>query len=258
MKLLIVPARTGVQWFKSGVRTFFRQPLALSGLFLLFMGLMSLLSVLPYIGNILALGLLPAATLGLMAATREASNGKFPMPTVLLSAFRASRHHAKAMLLLGLLYAFGFLLVLAISATIDGGTFAHLYMFGGDITPEKVADPHFVLAVLFATVLYMPLSLLFWHAPALVHWHGVPPVKSLFFSMVACWRNIGAFTIYNIVWLGAFLVMGIVVTLVIALLGEPEAINGILFPLALVMAAMYFTSIDYTFRDCFSDDNTPV
>jgi hypothetical protein len=27
-------------------------------------------------------------------------------------------------------------------------------------------------------VLYLPLSLLFWHAPGLVHWHGVPPVKA--------------------------------------------------------------------------------
>ena len=33
MKLNIVPARTGIQWVKLGIQTFFRQPLALSGLF---------------------------------------------------------------------------------------------------------------------------------------------------------------------------------------------------------------------------------
>ena len=37
----------------------------------------------------LALALLPAATLGLMAATQEATKGKFPMPSILISAFRA-------------------------------------------------------------------------------------------------------------------------------------------------------------------------
>ena len=48
-----------------------------------------------------ALALLPAATLGLMAAAREASEGRFPMPTVLASAFRAGRERLTAMLQLG-------------------------------------------------------------------------------------------------------------------------------------------------------------
>ena len=33
VKLNIVPARTGLQWVKLGIRTFLRQPLALAGLF---------------------------------------------------------------------------------------------------------------------------------------------------------------------------------------------------------------------------------
>ena len=86
MKLHIVPARTGWVWLKVGLRTFWSQPLALSGLFFMFMMIMSLSSLLPYIGNAVALALLPAATLGLMAATREAASGKFPMPAILLSA----------------------------------------------------------------------------------------------------------------------------------------------------------------------------
>jgi hypothetical protein len=251
MKLNIVPARTGVQWFKRGVRTFFKQPLALSGLFFMFMAVMSVLTLVPLIGNVLALALLPAATLGLMAATEETTKGKFPMPTVLLSAFRAGRQQLRAMMVLGLLYAVGFLLVLGISATVDGGKFAHLYLLGGALTPETLMEPDFESAVLLAMALYMPLSLLFWHAPALVYWHGVAPVKSLFFSMVACMRNLGAFTVYNLVWLGAFLAMGMVVALVAALFGSPEAVSGIMFPVAMVMAAMFFTSIYFSFRDCF-------
>jgi uncharacterized membrane protein len=78
MKLNIVPARTGIQWVKLGIQTFFRQPLALSGLFFMFMAVMSIASMVPLIGSALALALLPAATLGLMAATQEATRGKFP------------------------------------------------------------------------------------------------------------------------------------------------------------------------------------
>jgi hypothetical protein len=188
-----------------------------------------------------------------MAATEETTKGKFPMPTVLLSAFRAGRQQLKAMLILGLIYAGGFLLVLGISATVDGGKFAHLYLMGGAMTPESVMEPDFEMAVLLAMALYVPLSLLFWHAPALVYWHGVAPIKSLFFSLVACLRNFWAFTVYSLVWLGAFIAMGMGVALVAALFGSPEAVTGIMFPMAMLMAAMFFTSIYFSFHDCFED-----
>jgi hypothetical protein len=251
MKLQIIPAKQGVQWVKLGMRTFFRQPLALSGLFFLFMAVMSILSIVPILGNVLALTLLPGVTLGLMAATKEAGGGKFPMPLVLISAFRAGRQQLRAMLVLGGLYALGFLSVLGVSALVDGGQFAKLYLVGGALTPELAQDSNFQTAILVAMVLYMPLSLLFWHAPALVHWHGISPVKSLFFSFIACFRNFGAFTVYGLVWLGAFMLMGMVVASLAALTGSAELVTATLFPSALLMAAMFFTSIYFTFLDSF-------
>lgn len=257
MKLNIVPARTGLLWVKLGIRTFWRQPLALSGLFFLFMALMSLASLLPYLGNAVALGLLPAATLGLMAATREAEQGNFPMPSVLLSAFRAGRDQARAMLILGVLYALGFLAVLGISALIDGGHFARLYLVGGTLTREMIEASEFQAAMWVAMGLYLPLSLLFWHAPALVHWHGVPPVKSLFFSFVASLRNFGAMTVFGLVWMGVFMLTGMLVMVLSVVLGQPDLMGSIMFPAAMLLAAMFFTSLYFTFRDCFvSDDAT--
>jgi len=221
MKLQIVPARQGIVWFKQGVRTFLKQPLAFTGLFFMFMAAISLLSLLPVIGTPLALALLPAATLGLMAATQI------------------------------VLYAVGFILLMGISATVDGGQFARVYLLGGELTPEIVMQGDFQTAALLAMVLYLPLSLLFWHAPALVHWHGITPVKSLFFSAVACVRNAGAFTVFGLVWMAAFLGMATAVALLVGILGNPELINAILFPLGLAMAAMFFTSFYFTYRDCF-------
>lgn len=251
MKLNIVPARTGVQWVKLGIQTFFRQPLALAGLFFIFMSVMSLASLLPWIGNALALAILPGATLGLMAATREASQGNFPMPSILVSAFRAGRQRARAMLVLGALYALGFLLVLGISALVDGGAFARMYLVGGTITRDMLMAPEFQAAMWVAMGLYLPLSLLFWHAPALVHWHGITPVKSLFFSLVACFRNFWAFTVFGLVWLGVFLAVGLLVTMLAGMLGSPALVVAVMFPAAMLMAAMFFTSIYFTFRDSF-------
>lgn len=251
MKLNIVPARTGWLWVKLGLRTFWQQPLALAGLFFLFITVMSVASLLPYLGNALALGLLPAATLGLMAATREATLGKFPMPSILVSAFRAGRQQARAMGVLGVIYALAFLAVLGISALFDGGDFARLYLMGGSLTREMVESPAFQNAMWVAMALYLPLSLLFWHAPALVHWHGVPPVKSLFFSLVACVRNFGAMTVFLLGWLAVFSVVGMLLMLLSVLLGQPDLMGMLMFPSAMLLAAMFFSSIWFSFRDSF-------
>lgn len=255
MKLNIVPARAGLTWAKMGIKTFFKQPLAMSGLFFMFMALLSLATLLPVLGSVLALALLPAATLGLMAATREATRGKFPMPSILVSAFRAGQQRKRAMMVLGGLYAAGFLGLMAITVAVDGGNFAKLYLMGGKITEEMVNEGSFQAAMWVALLLYLPLSLMFWHAPALVHWHGVSPVKSLFFSFMACIKNFGAMTVFGLAWMGFFMVMGLAVTLIATLLGSPTFAGVAMFPAAMLMVSMFFTSLYFTFEGSFVADD---
>lgn len=255
MKLQIVPARTGIAWVKLGIRAFWRQPLALAALFFMTMAAMSLATMVPLVGPALALALLPSATLAMMVASAEAAQGRFPTPAVLLVAFRTGQQRLRDMLVLGALYAVGFLAVMGLSALLDDGQFARVYLGGAALTKEVAEDPAFQSAMYLSMALYLPLSLLFWHAPGLVHWHSVPPVKALFFSIVACVRNIGAFTVYGLGWLAVFLLGGLAVALVstfltLAGLG-PNAAGGIMVGSALMLAAMFFTSVVFTFRDCF-------
>jgi hypothetical protein len=251
MKLHIVPASRGIQWVKLGLQTFFKQPLALSGLFFLFIAVMSVLGMVPLIGAALMLVLLPGATLGLMAATREAAGGKFPMPWVLLTAFRAGRLQLRAMLTLGVLYALGLALLLGCTALIDGGKFAKLYVFGGPATAEMLKQGDLQLAALVAAVLSLPLTQMFWHAPALLYWHGVPPVKSLFFSLVACLRNFWAFTVFGLAWIGIFVLFIVLMAILVQIFGSADAIAAALYPAVMLMAAMVTTSIYFTFQDSF-------
>jgi hypothetical protein len=258
MKLNIVSPRTGITWVKLGMRTFFRQPLALAGLFFMFMAVMTVASQLPYVGFVLAMALLPAATLGLMVATREAADGRFPMPLVLLAAFRAGKQQARAMLLLGGLYALGFMAAMGASYLVDGGDFARVYLGGSTPTREMMLQGDFQAAMWVFIGLHLPLSLMFWHAPALVHWHGLPPIKSLFFSLVACLRNFWAFVIFGLMWL-SLLVLGVVtVTTVGALMGSPDLAGDMLFPLLMLMASMFFTSLYFTFKDSFVPPPQPA
>lgn len=259
MKLNTVPASAGWGWVKKGIGTFARQPLAMSGLFLLFMGLVSVLSLLPLVGSVLALALLPAATLGLMAAARQATDGQFPMPTVLATAFRVGQERRTAMLKLGVMYAVGFLGVIAATAVIDGGSFAQVYLNGEPLTETLAQDARFQTALWVGMGLYIPLAMLFWHAPALVHWHGVEPTKSLFFSALACWRNKTALLVYGASWLGVFMLGGLLVSMVAGALGGPAVASMLLLPTVVVMASMFFTSVYFTFQDSFvTDTNTPA
>jgi len=229
---------------KLGAVTFLRQPLALTGLFFMYMAAVLVISQVPVLGIVLAAMIVPAATLGLMAATAEASSGRFPMPTVLLSAFRVGRQRGRAMLVLGALYTAGSL-VATVLGSLVGGSGAS----GGDSTGQSV-DPRTV-AVL---VLHLPLVVLFWHAPALVHWHGVPPVKSLFFSAVACLRNARALLVYGFAWVVVFLVAGFAISAIGMMVGGLAVARSIMMPTVLVLVAMFSTSLYFTFRDSFRAD----
>ncbi|MRD46670.1 BPSS1780 family membrane protein [Caenimonas koreensis] len=253
MKLNIVPAGTGIQWVKLGIRTFMRQPLALTALFFLYIAAASLLWLVPILGPLLGAAVVPAATLGFMAATQEAVNGNVPTPMVFLGAFRAGRARVKAMLVLGLMYAVLWIgILLLVGVLVDLPTDA--------VTPDAQhpPSPAYVNAMLLAFAMYVPVSLMFWHAPALVHWHGISPLKSLFFSSVACVRNWKAMIVFNLAWLVLIIAFGTIISTVSMLTGSGQLSVGIAMPLALLVAAVFSTSLFFTFRDSFvPDEPTP-
>jgi len=249
VKLNIVPARTGFVWLKLGMRTFLKQPLALTGLFFMYMAGVLVLSQLPVVGSVLGAMLVPAATLGLMAATAEAASGRFPMPSVLISAFRAGRQRARAMLVLGAIYTVGSMLATLLANVLVG-----------DPAPAAAADsqnPALDPRSLVALLLHTPLVILFWHSPALVHWHGVAPVKSLFFSAVACFRNFGAMLLYGLSWLGVFVLVAFTFSTVGMMLGGIAVARSVMLPTVLLLVAMFSTSLYFTFRDSFDADDLP-
>ncbi|MEY2772045.1 MAG: hypothetical protein RIQ38_2464 [Pseudomonadota bacterium] len=250
MNLNIVPPRAGLQWAREGIRTFWKQPLAMSGLFFLFLATVSLISMMPLVGSLLALASLPALNTGLLAATRIAQGGRFPMPSVLYLAFRSGPAR-RAMFQLGLLYAVGFLLLMGASMLIDGGQFASAYLGHSPINVDLVESSSFQAALWISMLLYAPLAMLFWHAPALVQWQGVSAAKSLFFSAVACWRNIGAFMVYVSIWAALFAAAAVLAILITTLMGQPALLMAVLMPLALLVAAMFFTSMLFSIEACF-------
>lgn len=256
MKLQIVPAATGATWFRLGLKTFVRQPMGLGSLFFGFVILITLPTIIPVVGFLLALALVPVGTVGIMAGAERAQAGSFPSPALLFVALRQGPAQTRAMLVLGALYAGAIVAAIAASALVDGGQFARLYLGLGhsELTQEMASDPAFRSAMWVMLLLYLPISLAFWHAPALVHWHAVPPLKSIFFSAVAVLRNVGAFLLYGALWLSLSVSAAMLVLALAALTGNAAFLAVGFLPMGLLVAAMFFTSIWFTFRDSFVDE----
>ncbi|MDT8989353.1 BPSS1780 family membrane protein [Curvibacter sp. APW13] len=249
MKLQLVSANRGSTWVRQGLRTFMRQPLGLIGLFMMFALLLMGLHVLPTLGTALGLALVPGFTAGFVRAARRVEEGKFPLPHELVYWAR-SRVTRQRMAALGGLYLLSIALLMLVSVFVDGGSLARFYVLGGTLDEETLRNPALLNAALLTLVLYLPVSMAFWHAPMLVADEDIGPVKALFFSFVACKRNIGAFTVYGLSWSLFYMAISMLASAVAVMVGGPEALQWLLMPMTLAMAALFFTSIHYSYRDC--------
>jgi len=248
MKLSLVPAMAGLEWVRLGVRTFWRRPLPLTALFFAMTLVLSLLSHLPLIGTPVALALLPTVTQIMMLAAVTVHQGHPP-------SWHLGGRRLWPLLLLGLLYALCFFTVMALSSLMDGGQFALTYLGEQEITTEMAQSDEFRRAAGLALLLLLPLSITFWHAPGLVYWLDTPPIKALFFSLVACVRNVRAFVVYALAWAALLLGAGMAVSMLASLLtilGLEQAISqALIFLSLLVISAMFSTSVVFTLRACF-------
>jgi hypothetical protein len=255
VSLNVVPARTGITWVKLGFKTFFKQPLALGGLVFMNFGLSQLMLMLPFVGIFIAIVLIPSFNLGLLAASRLASEGTFPMPKTLFEAFRFGPEKTKPLLQLGGIYILGIMAVTAVFLIFFGFQPDAIDANDPAALTKILAKEEFLTAIAAALVLYIPLAIAFWHAPALVFWHGVKPVKALFFSTVACFRNLGAMLVYFFMWFAVFMAGMLLSSLVVAATGSESSAAFVTIPIALTIATMFFCSIYFTFQDSFILNN---
>lgn len=252
MQLIEVPAKTGYVWFRQGIWLFRRNPLAFLTLIFTYLLTMTLLSAIPVVGGVLPLILVPGVAVGFMAACRDTIVGKPVLPTILIDGFRAYGPTAtKRLFTLGGFYVLAMLLVLAASALVDGGTLLQMMTIGGTMDADTFANSNAPLALLASMALYVPVAMLFWFAPVLTAWHDVPPVKAMFFSVVSCWRNKGAFVVYGALWMSVSVVVSLGLSLLTHALGAGDYALALLTPALILVMTMLYCSFYATYRGCF-------
>jgi hypothetical protein len=83
-----LPARTGWLWIRQGFDLFRKQPGAMSTLFLGYMLAMLGLGLLPFLGQILPVLLVPVFSMAFLQACLRIEHGERILPNLLLSGFR--------------------------------------------------------------------------------------------------------------------------------------------------------------------------
>ena len=264
MKLQTVPARQGTRWVRQGFRIFFARPMAFAGLFAAFMFAMLVLLLLPYLGSLLVLAILPLGSLGFMIATREVVEGRLPKPSVFLLPLRRDKSRRNALIQLGIAYMLCVLAISALTDLVDGGALGRMMdsLHDGQGTPEETAEQLVNGGVLAAMLLRVALvalvSVPFWHAPALIFWDRHGCAKALFSSTAACWSNRGAFAVFGCSWFAVIALSGLALNIVFGLLGGTQLLSYVLPPVSLILSTIFYTSLYFTFADSFSPSEPPA
>lgn len=257
MQARVLPAGRGWAWVSEGFGLFRAAPLAWLALVFAYWMVMTVISFVPVIGVVVASMLVPAFSVGFMAASRAAEHRS---PLELSNLVAGFRRHAGTQLALGVVYFAAIAALLAATALADGGALARWMSTGQRPSAEVLASDEFIGALVVSAALYGPVMMAFWFAPVLVAWHGLSAAKALFFSFFASFINWRAFLVYGAVAalvlfvlpsalvLGAMLVTG----------GKARgALLGVLFPFLLMLLPTLFASFYVSYCDVFGARDAP-
>lgn len=241
-----LPARHGLLWVLAAWQLLRRYPRQLTSMTLAYFSLLLVMNLIPYIGPVLLSLVLPSLNAMVGNACRALDNNQAVTQARLAASLTEQR---VPLFRLGWLYLTSSLLILIINSFLLP-----------NLSPEKVDNATRVAEVLpqygVLLLLVSPLMMAFWFAPLLTAWHGLPAMKSIFFSFVASWRNWRAFTVYAlVVTLVSFIAM-IIPTIIGSLLlpssmGAFAVVVLVMMILLLLIGPVVVTSMYISYRDVF-------
>jgi uncharacterized membrane protein len=234
-----VPIGHGWSWLAEGFGYFRRNPLAWIGALLVWIGMIILANFIPVVGG-LAINLLSGVIMAgfLLGIQVQERGGNFEVAHV----FAGFSSNIGQLLLLGVIYLLGMLLVLAVMVLVVSGS---VLMLGDmqameqnpELMMEMMGGPAGILLMVLAVLAVMiPLMMAYFFAPALIAIEGLSALSAMKYSFMGCLKNILPFF-----WYG--------------LLGTGLMVLGML-PLGLgllVVVPMFMASVYAAFRDIYYD-----
>ncbi|MCX7901700.1 MAG: BPSS1780 family membrane protein [Burkholderiaceae bacterium] len=241
MQIVSLPASYGAAWLRDGWRLLKRQPLGLPAMVVIYLLMLLLPAIVPYIGVAISGVLSPFATVGLMGAVREISAGRAPTPHVFAVPFQDVVRRL-LLLRLGMIHAALMLVVLTLAQAI------------ARLAPPASEEARAFTELLWQLLLMTPVMILMWFAPLLTGWHGHGPGKAMFGSVIACWRNKGALAVYGLLLFAILLGVSFVTVSVVSLLfSSRQALSIALAPVGLALIAWIQATFYPMYRSIFSN-----
>jgi len=263
VRLLDASARQGATWVSRSFALFLRRPFAFTSLLLAFLLVAMLLLAVPYVGAIVVLMGLPLLGLGTMSATRSALGAGPVHVGQLVEPLWPGSDGARRrrLLVLCAAYAATTALLMLLSDRIDAGAFERLQILlsgtRNDAANKEIdvllLDLRLVQGMLVRFGGSALLSVPFWHAPALIAWHGQGVAQALFSSTLACWRNKGAFLVYAAAWVLTVALFSLAAGALFSFAGAPQYIGLAAVPAMLMFSTAFYISLYFTFTGCFED-----
>ena len=191
-----------------------------------------------------------------MLASRRVLSDKRITPLLIGELLKTSEAR-KRWLKLGGIYAGALFLVVALGLILGPGPSAFVEALEKTQPTESPLDNAVVLkSMLVWAALALPVSLVFWHTPALVYWGRVPVGKALFFSAVASWRNLSAFAIYGACWVALQVVVGAAIQVLTLVIPSPTLMTVTAVMASMWVLSAFYASLYFSVVDCFEGRGT--
>ena len=261
MILKTVGPGRGAAWVRDGLRLYLKRPLAFTALFVLFLFAALFIALVPLLGGLLQIMMVPLLSLGFMVASQSALLQGPVNPSQFIEPLRGDARKRRSLLLLCLIYGAAMLLIVWLANSLSGdaiGRFQALLTTGTNeqaLVDALQNDDGLRAASTTLAVLGSLLSIPFWHAAPLVHWGGQGVWQSLFSSTLALWRSRGAFALYALVWVAVAAVplpmMVLLVAVLFNALGVPQLTLVAVWLVWAVFWSVFYISVLFTFNDSF-------
>ncbi len=222
-----VAASQGFHWVADGFRLYRRTPLLLSAAFAMLFGVVMALGLIPVVGASLSELASPLMVAGFMAAYRALDDGnELELPNFLAGV----KGPAIPLMAVGAVQLLG---TLVIGKIMLGMGFDPQAVMTAAQTQKDPAEMQAVLnqampAMFTGLLLFTPLIMATWFAPALILFGGARPATALAVSLRAVARNWAAMLVNGLA-LGAVLLLAALVPLLLGLLVAMPILFGSLY-----------------------------
>jgi hypothetical protein len=236
MKIKAMSIDRGAGWLLEGFGYFKSSALNWIGACILLFVISIVISLVPFIGGVAVNILMPVFMAGLILGCHaQHQGGEFTVNHL----FAGFSNNTAQLIVLGLIYLLGMIVITIVALImiffmLGGLAFLeHLESGNPDMILQNIRG--IMLVFLVALMLYLPLLMAYWFAPALIVLNDVSPVDALIMSFKGCLANILPFLMYGII--------GLVLSIIAVI---PFGLG------LLILGPMIIASIYIAYRDIFT------